>query len=155
MLFFPVYIEAHPSRRTVFASRPDVWALAGNRRRFPVPEMNLRDSILVSRMNLRDATHSTLALSCVPHTSAPPALQTVSKLVTPTAPTTPTGTLYPFSFQFFVRSSSPLWSNRTPFISFNFILLRAFSIATNGVHESVWQLGCRWRNFGEFHGSLI
>src|SRR6266852_5468395 len=54
MLSSPVYTEAQPRRSTVFvsriglrdatfASRPDVWALGGNRRRFPVPEMNLRD----------------------------------------------------------------------------------------------------------------
>jgi hypothetical protein len=55
MLFSPVYIESHPRRSTTFvsrmnlrnaafASRPDVWALDGNRGRFPVPEMDLRDA---------------------------------------------------------------------------------------------------------------
>jgi hypothetical protein len=66
MLFSPVYIESHSRRSAVFASRtnlrdtlfvsriglrdaafasrPDVWALGGNRGRFPVPEMSLRDA---------------------------------------------------------------------------------------------------------------
>jgi hypothetical protein len=44
MLFSPVYIEAHPRQNAAFASRPDMWALGGNRGRFPVPEMNLRDA---------------------------------------------------------------------------------------------------------------
>jgi hypothetical protein len=44
MLFSPVYTEAHPRRNAAFASRPDVWTLGGNRGRFPVPEMNLRDA---------------------------------------------------------------------------------------------------------------
>src|ERR1700732_2597612 len=60
MLFSPVYTESHPCRskpfvsRTnlrgaAFASRPDVWALGGNRRRFPVPEMNLRAAASASK----------------------------------------------------------------------------------------------------------
>jgi hypothetical protein len=110
MLFFPVYTEAHPRRNAAFASRPDVWALGGNRRRFPVPEMNLRDAV-------------------------PPATgYSVRKLVTPTTPTDPTGTLYLFSFQSLAEPYSASYSNVTPCIPFISLSLRTISFATGGVH---------------------
>jgi hypothetical protein len=108
MLSSPVYREAHSRRIAAFASQPDVWALGGNRRKFPVPEMNLRDSVPA------------------------PTGYSVCEVVTPTTPTDPTGTLYPFSFQSLAEPCSLLYSNGTPFISFNFILLQTLSLTTDG-----------------------
>lgn len=78
-----------------------------------------RIAAFASRMNLRDADPATTGFS-------------VCKRVTPTTPTGPTGSLHPFSFQSLARSYSPSCSNGTPFISFDFILLRTLSLPTGG-----------------------
>jgi hypothetical protein len=78
-----------------------------------------RIAAFASRMNLRDAAHATTGYS-------------VCNLVTLTTPTEPTDTLYLFSFQSLAEPCSPSRSHGTPFISFNFILLRTLSLTTDG-----------------------
>jgi hypothetical protein len=78
-----------------------------------------RSAAFAARMNLRDASPAATGYS-------------VCKLVTPTTPTHPTGTLYPFSFQSLAEPYSPSCSNGTPSISFNFILLQTLSLTTDG-----------------------
>jgi hypothetical protein len=66
------------------------------------------------------------------HPSSPTTGQTVCKLVTPTALMNSTDTFYPFSSQSLAERYYPSYSNRTPFISFTFILLQSLSFTTDG-----------------------
>jgi hypothetical protein len=60
----------------------------------------------------------------------------VRKPVAPRASTALTGTLYLFSFQSLAEPYSSSRSNRTPFISCNFIFLQTLSLATDGYTPS-------------------